>query len=144
MSFSTIFQWYCGSQFYWWRKPEYLEKPLNDRKSLTKLYHILLYQVHLVRSGNWTHNLDCDRHMIAYVVVNSTTTLSRHHDFPQINTINSAYLHTVNVREYYSINRSIWLVNKSTFIKGRWCSWWYDMIFPPFSVRPGVNTSLKV
>ena len=51
MPLSTIFQLYRGDQFYWQKKPEYLEKTTD-----------LLYRVHLAINGVRTHNLSGDRH----------------------------------------------------------------------------------
>jgi hypothetical protein len=60
MPLSTIFQLYRGSQFYWWRKLEYLEKTTDQSQVTDKLHHIITVSSTPAMCGIWNCNFSGD------------------------------------------------------------------------------------
>ena len=61
MPLSTIFQLYHRGQFYWWKKPEYLEKTTDLSQIRQNLSNNVVSSTHRL-SGVRTHNVSGDRH----------------------------------------------------------------------------------
>ena len=52
---TTIFQFHCGGQFYWWKKTVYMEKTTDLPQVPDKLYHIRITRIKWYRC---THKLN--------------------------------------------------------------------------------------
>ena len=77
-NFTIIFPLYRERYYYWWRKSDYPEKPIDMSQVDDKLYHLGCFQYALLRPRIELAYISGDRHCIAYEDVTQTTILKSH------------------------------------------------------------------